>query len=101
MGDFIADTLGTIVGCLIAGYIFYGIVNIILFKFIDKKILPFVSFIGSSILVLVVTSYLIGFVPGFVRYIPAIFVWFVVDLIKANKKKVTKIEGDSGKGTAL
>jgi hypothetical protein len=93
--EFSADLAGTILGSFLGGFICYNLVKFILFRFLEEKTVIFVSFIGSSILVLVITSFTMGFVPGFIRYIPAIFVWFVVDLIKLNKRKKSSQHYDS------
>lgn len=82
--EIIADLLGAALGT----WVIYNIFNIILFYFLDKKIIPFVAFIGSFILILVVTTFTVGFIRGFVIYIPVLFLWFIVDLVKTNKKKV-------------
>jgi hypothetical protein len=82
--DFVYDFIGALVGTFIVSSIF----KLILFKFLDKNSLVYVSFIGSSILILSLTSFTMGFVTGFITYMPALFIWFVVGLIKTNKKKV-------------
>jgi hypothetical protein len=81
--DHVYDVLGGLIGTWLG----YNILQIILFYLIDKKLIPFVAFIGSFILILVLTSYTIGFVKGFIFYIPILFVWFVIDLIKLKKKE--------------
>lgn len=80
------DLLYGIIGALISTWIIYNIFNIALFKFLDKKTLKYISFVGSAIFILVFTSYTMGFVNGFITFIPFLFIWFLIDLIKLNKK---------------
>ncbi|MDR4947792.1 hypothetical protein [Neobacillus cucumis] len=84
----IIGIVGSSLGCLVAAFIFYFLVRKMLVKSLEGKTLIFVSFIGSGIIILVINSLLNGFVWGFVRYIPALFVWFLIDIIIANKKKI-------------
>jgi hypothetical protein len=82
------DFIYNLIGAFIGTWIIYNIFHIILFYFLDKKTIPYVSFIGSFIIILVITTYTIGFVNGFIIYIPVLFLWFVIDLIKMKKMNV-------------
>ncbi|KQL20461.1 hypothetical protein [Cytobacillus solani] len=75
------------IGAFIITWAIYNIFQIILMRFLDPKTLRYVSFIGSSILILIVTSFTMGIVAGFIIYLPALFIWLVFDLIKINKKE--------------
>ncbi|WP_313798787.1 hypothetical protein [Cytobacillus sp.] len=74
------------IGAFIITWAIYNVFQIILMRFLDPKTLRYVSFIGSSILILIVTSFTMGIVSGFIIYIPALFIWLVIDLIKINKR---------------
>ncbi|TWE06387.1 hypothetical protein FB550_102409 [Neobacillus bataviensis] len=87
MVDHIIDIVGISLGCLVTAFIFYFLVRKMLVKSLEGKTLIFVSFIGSGIIILVINSFLNGFVWGFVRYVPPLFVWFLIDLIVLNKKE--------------
>ena len=88
--DFIADYLGA----FIATWIIFNLFKIILFKWLDPRNLRYISFIGSSILILSITSITMGILIGFVIYMPTLFVWFVLDLIKISKNdKIKTVEG--------
>jgi hypothetical protein len=83
----IYDILGAILGsCLI-----YNILCFILSKFMEKKLVPFLSFIGSFILILVVTTFTMGFVNGFILYMPPLFIWLLVEL-KISKKNIKLLD---------
>ncbi|MBO0959574.1 hypothetical protein J1P26_07480 [Neobacillus sp. MM2021_6] len=81
------DYIYSFIGALVGTWVIFNLFKIILFKFLDSKTLHYVSFIGSFILILVITSYTMGIVVGFVTYMPALFIWLVIDLIRLNKKK--------------
>lgn len=89
--DFIYNLIGAFVGT----WIIYNIFHIILYYYLDKKTIPYVAFIGSFILILVITTYTIGFVNGFIIYIPVLFLWFVIDIIKMNKLKVKNLDNNT------
>lgn len=89
------DVIGTFAGALVGSFIVISILKLILFKFLDERTLVYVSFIGATILILSLTSFTMGFVPGFITYMPALFIWFVVGLIKMNKKKVKNERNNS------
>lgn len=95
--DFLADFIGAVAGT----WIIFNLFHIVLFKFLDKKTIPYVAFIGSTILILVITSYTMGFVNGFITYLPPLFIWLVVDLVRTNRKRVKSSEGNDHKGTAV
>lgn len=81
----IADWLGSIVGALL-GTLFVSTIFIRIFqRFFDMKLAVFIAFIGSTILILCVTSFTIGFIKGFITYMPFLFLWFVIDLYKISK----------------
>ncbi len=79
--DIVYDLLGAIIG----SWIVFNLFCIILFKVLDSKSLRYVSFVGSAIVILVITNFTIGMQIGFLMYIPALFIWFVLDLVKLNK----------------
>lgn len=85
--DIIYDLLGAFVG----SYIIFNLFCMALFKILDKKSLLYVSFIGSAILILIITNFTMGMETGFLMYIPALFIWFVLDLVKVSRKdKINK-----------
>jgi nitrate reductase gamma subunit len=85
---FVYDFIGALVGT----WIIFNIFKIILFRFLDRKTVRYVSFVGAFILILIVTTFTMGFVPGFITYIPALFIWFVIDLIKFNKTEKAPLD---------
>lgn len=89
------DLIYDFIGALIATWLIYNLFHIILFKFLDKKNVKYASFIGAAILILSITGLTMGFTIGFVLYLPALFLWLVIDLAKMNRKKAIeeKISG--------
>ncbi|WP_394137407.1 hypothetical protein [Cytobacillus oceanisediminis] len=84
------DLVYDFIGALIATWIIYNLFHVILFKFLDKKNLKYISFIGAAILILSITGVTMGFTIGFVLYLPALFLWLVLDLVKLNKMKIAE-----------
>lgn len=80
------------IGALIATFIIYNLFAIILIKFLDPKNLRYVSFIGSAILILIVTNFTMGIMVGFTIYLPALFIWLVLDLVKLNRNNKKSVE---------
>jgi hypothetical protein len=84
--DFLVDSLGTIFGCLVAGFIVYNVVKIILFKFLGEKNVYIVSFIISCVLVVSIYSPLNGIVLFNINYILSLIFWFVIDWVKLKRR---------------
>jgi predicted branched-subunit amino acid permease len=80
------------IGALIATFIIYNLFVIILMKFLEPRNLRYISFIGSAILILIVTNFTMGIMTGFTLYLPALFIWLVLDLVKSNKKNKSNVE---------
>jgi hypothetical protein len=95
MTDLILNLIGTIIGCLAAGLIFYFLAKFIFFKFLIEKHVYFVSFITSCLLIIIVYSYLNGFVMGNLKYIVGISFWFIIDLIRLNRREKLSERYDS------
>lgn len=79
------DWLSTALGALLGTLFISTILIRIFYRFFDMKLAVFIAFIGSAILILCITSFTIGFIKGFITYIPFLFLWFVIDLYKLNK----------------
>lgn len=79
--DWLSTAFGALLGTLFISTIFIRIFQ----RFFDMKLAVFIAFIGSAILILCITSFTMGFVKGFITYMPFLFLWFVIDLYKVNK----------------
>ena len=86
------DYIYDIIGALIITWIIFNVFSIILFKFLEPKTLRYISFLGSAILILIVTNFTMGIMIGFTLYLPVLFLWLVLDMIKLNKKQTRQKE---------
>jgi hypothetical protein len=98
--EVILNMAGALVGILAVGLIFYHGVRLILFKFVFGRPLLICTFLISSLLALLVYSYLTGFGSHLVYYVLGTFIWFCIDLIifergYPKKKRETKHENNN------
>jgi hypothetical protein len=91
IADWLSSAVGALLGTLCISTIFIKIFQ----RFFDMKLAIFIAFIGSSILILCITSFTMGFVKGFITYIPFLFLWCVIDLYKVNKTTKDKKQNEA------
>jgi len=84
------DYVYSLIGAFAGTWIVYNIFCIILYYLVDKRLIPLTAFIGTTILILIVTNYTMGFAKGFVLYMPPLFLWLILELRGSDKRKANK-----------
>lgn len=84
------DLLGVLTGSLIATFVLYKIIKILLFKFWNGIKLSIATLLVSSIILLNITTLTMGFEDGAKTYIPTLLLWFLIDFIKVKNADMFK-----------